>query len=61
VFITQDGKSSLDLARELGRSEVLEALNMQPTSSSGSDPFISALSGYMQERERESRNKNVRN
>lgn len=51
----QDGKSSLDLARECGNVEILEALQMTPTTSSGSDAFLNLLSSYMSEKGRSKR------
>ena len=43
-------KSSLDLAGELGNPDILEILNMQPSTSVGNDLFSNILWGYMLEK-----------
>lgn len=55
VFV-QDGKSSLDLARERGNTDIHSVLEMHPTMSSGSDAFMTLLSGYMAEKEKAKKN-----
>ena len=53
MFLFQDDKSSLDLARESGSHEIMEVMELNPTMTSGKDPFMNILSNYMAEKGRD--------